>query len=159
MARLNNASRLGRPEHGYVFVGANGIKHTNNSGRWCRSQGEQPGEVIVEVSQRSSKIGCARSWSEPTVDLFSMLKQLSRPIQRPHGDPWADFKTDPIWERSAFEDLVLLVMRELAKSNPRCSCAGNVCAVNLIRRVPPAPLFTLLETSPSSNMSAIYTSA
>lgn len=41
-------------------------------------------------------------------------------------------------------------MRELAKSNPQ----GHVhaqelyAAVNLIRRVPPAPLFALLETNP-----------
>jgi hypothetical protein len=62
-----------------------------------------------------------------------------------------DFKSlDPVWEKKrSFEDLVLLVMRELAKSNPQ----GHVhaqelyAAVNLVRRVPPAPIFALLATS------------
>ena len=42
-------------------------------------------------------------------------------------------------------------MRELTKSNPQ----GHVhaqelyAAINLVRRVPPAPLFALLETNPA----------
>jgi len=58
------------------------------------------------------------------------------------------------WTRSgnsvSFEDLVALVMRELSKSNPQ----GHVHAqelyagVNLLRRVPPAPLFALLASNP-----------
>jgi hypothetical protein len=63
-----------------------------------------------------------------------------------------DFKSlDPVWEKKRpFEELVLLVMRELTKSNPQ----GHVhaqelyAAVNLVRRVPPAPLFVLLEANP-----------
>jgi hypothetical protein len=62
-----------------------------------------------------------------------------------------DFKAlDPIWEKKrTFEDLLLMVMRELAKSNPQ----GHVhaqelyAAVNLVRRVPPAPIFAALESS------------
>ena len=66
-----------------------------------------------------------------------------------------DFKSlDPVWEKKrSFEDLVLLIMRELTKSSPQ----GHVhaqelyAAVNLVRRVPPAPLFALLATSPLFN--------
>ncbi|HRQ24775.1 MAG TPA: hypothetical protein PLF42_15215, partial [Anaerolineales bacterium] len=50
----------------------------------------------------------------------------------------------------SFDDLLLLVMRELAKSNPQ----GHVhaqelyAAVNLVRRVPPAPIFSALADRP-----------
>jgi hypothetical protein len=118
-------------------------------------KGEQPGEVIVEVkSQRSSK-----DWVRTVMVgtdggfIFAMLKQ---PITAEFNDRMVihvpDFKTlDPVWEKKrSFEDLVLLVMRELTKSNPQ----GHVhaqelyAAVNLVRRVPPAPLFVLLATNP-----------
>ena len=117
--------------------------------------GENPGEVIVEVkSQRSSK-----DWVRTVMVgkdggfVFAMLKQ---PITAEFNDRMTihvpDFKSlDPIWEKKrSFDELVLLVMRELTKSNPQ----GHVhaqelyAAVNLVRRVPPAPLFFLLETSP-----------
>ncbi len=117
--------------------------------------GEKPGEVIVEVkSQRSAK-----DWVRTVLIgkdggfVFAMLKQ---PITAEFNDRMVihvpDFKSlDPVWEkRRSFEELVLSVMRELTKSNPQ----GHVhaqelyAAVNLVRRVPPAPLFTLLETNP-----------
>ncbi len=54
-----------------------------------------------------------------------------------------------IWERKqTFEELVVTVMREVTKVNPQ----GHVhaqelyAAVNLVRRVPPAPLFALLAS-------------
>ncbi len=119
-------------------------------------RGEKPGEVIVEVkSQRSSK-----DWVRTVMVgkdggfVFAMLKQS---ITAEFNDRMAihvpDFKSlDPVWEKKRpFEDLVLLVMRELTKSNPQ----GHVhaqelyAAVNLVRRVPPAPLFALLATSPA----------
>jgi hypothetical protein len=117
--------------------------------------GGKPGEVIVEVkSQRSAK-----DWVRTVMVgkdggfVFAMLKQ---PITAEFNDRMVihvpDFKSlDPVWEKKRpFEELVLLVMRELTKSNPQ----GHVhaqelyAAVNLVRRVPPAPLFTLLETNP-----------
>jgi hypothetical protein len=119
-------------------------------------RGENPGEVIVEVkSQRSSK-----DWVRTVMVgkdggfVFAMLKQ---PITAEFNDRMIihvpDFKSlDPVWERKRpFDELVLLVMRELTKSNPQ----GHVhaqelyAAVNLVRRVPPAPLFYLLETNPA----------
>jgi hypothetical protein len=119
-------------------------------------RGEKPGEVIVEVKgQRSSK-----DWVRTVLIgkdsgfVFAMLKQ---PISAEFNERMVihvpDFKSlDPIWEKKrSFDELVLLVMRELTKSNPQ----GHVhaqelyAAVNLVRRVPPAPLFALLATSPA----------
>lgn len=119
-------------------------------------RGEKPGEVIVEVKgQRSSK-----DWVRTVLVgkdggfVFAMLKQ---PISAEFNERMVihvpDFKSlDPIWEKKrSFDELVLLVMRELTKSNPQ----GHVhaqelyAAVNLVRRVPPAPLFALLANSPA----------
>ena len=118
-------------------------------------RGEKPGEVIVEVkNQRSSK-----DWVRTVMIgtdggfVFAMLKQS---ITAEFNDRMAihvpDFKMlDPIWDKKrSFEDLVLLIMRELTKSSPQ----GHVhaqelyAAVNLVRRVPPAPIFALLATNP-----------
>lgn len=118
-------------------------------------KGENPGEVIVDAkSQRSSK-----DWVRTVMVgtdgglVFAMLKQA---ITAEFNDRMVvhvpDFKAlDPVWEkRRPFDELVLHVMRELAKSNPQ----GHVhaqelyAAVNLVRRVPPAPLFALLATNP-----------
>ncbi len=112
-----------------------------------------PGEVIVEArSQRAAK-----DWVRTLIIgtdggmVFAMLKQ---PITAEFNDRMAifvsDFKSlDPLWEkRRSFEELVMSVMRELTKLNPQ----GHVhaqelyAAVNLVRRVPPAPLLALLET-------------
>ena len=119
-------------------------------------RGEKPGEVIIEVkSQRSSK-----EWVRTVLVgkdggfVFAMLKQ---PISAEFNERMAihvpDFKSlDPVWEKKrSFDELVLLVMRELTKSNPQ----GHVhaqelyAAVNLVRRVPPAPLFSLLAINPA----------
>ncbi len=118
-------------------------------------RGEKPGEVIVEAkTQRSSK-----DWIRTVIVgtdggmVFAMLKQ---PITAEFNDRMTifvpDFKVlDPIWERhQSFEELVISVMRELSKSNPQ----GHVhaqelyAAVNLVRRIPPAPLFALLASRP-----------
>ncbi len=118
-------------------------------------RGENPGEIIVEVkNQRSSK-----DWVRTVMVgadggfVFAMLKQA---ITAEFNDRMAvhvpDFNSlDPVWEKKRpFEDLVLLIMRELTKSSPQ----GHVhaqelyAAVNLVRRVPPAPIFALLATSP-----------
>ena len=119
-------------------------------------RGEKPGEVIIEVkSQRSSK-----DWVRTVLVgkdggfVFAMLKQsISAEFNERMAIHVPDFKSlDPVWEKKrSFDELVLLVMRELTKSNPQ----GHVhaqelyAAVNLVRRVPPAPLFALLATSPA----------
>jgi hypothetical protein len=144
-------------EHGYVFGLREWYKtHQLIPGSLVQlRRSDKPGEVIVEVkAQRSSK-----DWVRTVMVgndggfVFAMLKQS---ITAEFNDRMAiqvtDFKTlDPLWEKKrSFEDLVVMVMRELSKSNPQ----GHVHAqelyagVNLMRRVPPAPLFALLATSP-----------
>ncbi|MDP1548448.1 MAG: hypothetical protein Q8L87_20745 [Anaerolineales bacterium] len=145
-------------EHGYVF----GLREWYKAHQLIPGslvdirKGENPDEVIVEAkSQRASK-----DWVRTVMIgtdggfVFAMLKQA---ITAEFNDRMVvhvpDFKTlDPVWEKKrAFDDLVLLVMRELSKSNPQ----GHVhaqelyAAVNLVRRVPPAPIFALLAESPA----------
>ncbi len=144
-------------ESGYVF----GLRE------WYKSQqlmpgslvqvkrGRQPGEVIVEAkTQRASK-----DWVRTLLVgadgglVFAMLKQA---ITAEFNDRMAvyvpDFKSlDPLWEKQrSFEDVVISVMREVTKMNPQGHIHAQelYAAVNLVRRVPPAPLFTLLSTRP-----------
>jgi hypothetical protein len=144
--------------HGYVFGLREWYKaHQLIPGSLVQvRRGENPGEVIVEVkSQRSSK-----DWVRTVLvgkDGGFVFATLKQPISAEFNERMVihvpDFKSlDPVWEkRQAFEDLVLQVMRELTKSNPQ----GHVhaqelyAAVNLVRRVPPAPILALLETSPA----------
>jgi hypothetical protein len=145
-------------DHGYVYGLREWYKlHRLIPGSLVQVQrGENPGEVIVEVkNQRSSK-----DWVRTVMVgtdggfVFAMLKQG---ITAEFNDRMAihvpDFKSlDPVWEKKrSFEDLVLLIMRELTKSSPQ----GHVhaqelyAAVNLVRRVPPAPILALLATNPA----------
>jgi hypothetical protein len=144
-------------EAGYVF----GLRE------WYKSQqlmpgslvqvkrGRQPGEVIVEAKTQRA----AKDWVRTLIVgtdggmVFAMLKQA---ITAEFNDRMAiyvpDFKAlDPLWEKKRpFEELVVSVMREVTKLNPQ----GHVhaqelyAAVNLVMRVPPAPLFALLTTRP-----------
>ncbi len=144
-------------EHGYVFGLREWYKaHQLIPGSLVEvRKGEKPGEVIVEAKlQRSSK-----DWVRTVMvgsDGGFVFATLKQPITAEFNDRMVvhvpDFKVlDPIWEKKrSFEDLLLMVMRELSKSNPQ----GHVhaqelyAAVNLVRRVPPAPIFAALETNP-----------
>jgi len=144
-------------EHGYAF----GLRDWYKSHQLIPGslvsvrRGQKPGEVIVEArTQRSSK-----DWIRTLIVgadgglVFAMLKQ---PITAEFNDRMAihvgDFHSlDPLWEKKRpFEEQVVAMMRELMKVNPQ----GHVhaqelyAALNLIRRVPPAPLFWLLATNP-----------
>lgn len=143
-------------EHGYVFGLREWYKaHQLIPGSLVQvRKGENPGEVIVEAkSQRAAK-----DWVRTVMvgsDGGFVFATLKQPITAEFNDRMVvhvpDFKAlDPIWEKKrTFEDLLLMVMRELAKSNPQ----GHVhaqelyAAVNLVRRVPPAPIFAALESS------------
>jgi hypothetical protein len=144
-------------EHGYVFGLREWYKaHQLIPGSLVQiRRGEKPGEVIVDAKiQRSSKdwVRTVMVGNDGGV-VFAMLKQS---ITAEFNDRMTihvpDFKSlDPIWEKQrSFEDLVVLVMRELCKSNPQ----GHVHAqemyagVNLFRRVPPGPLFAMLAGNP-----------
>jgi hypothetical protein len=144
-------------EHGYVYGLREWYKaHQLIPGSLVHvKKSNVPGEVIVEAkTQRSSK-----DWVRTVIVgtdgglVFAMLKQA---ITAEFNDRMVihvpDFKTlDPAWEKKRpFEELVVHVLRELSKSNPQ----GHVHAqelyagVNLVRRVPPAPLFVTLATNP-----------
>ncbi|HEX2697366.1 MAG TPA: hypothetical protein VHM28_06615, partial [Anaerolineales bacterium] len=144
-------------EHGYVF----GLREWYKSHQLIPGslvsvkRGNKPGEVIVEAkTQRSSK-----DWIRTLIVgtdgglVFAMLKQS---ITAEFNDRMAiyvpDFKAlDPLWEKKRpFDEMVISVMREIMKVNPQ----GHVhaqelyAAVNLVRRVPPAPLLALLASQP-----------
>ncbi len=144
-------------EHGYVF----GLREWYKSHQLMPGslvavrRGQKPGEVIVEAKTQRA----AKDWVRTLIVgadgglVFAMLKQ---PITAEFNDRMAiyvsDFKVlDPLWEKNrSFEDLVVIVMRELTKLNPQ----GHVhaqelyAALNLVRRIPPAPLFALLASRP-----------
>ncbi len=121
--------------------------------------GKEPGEVIVETkSSRSTK-----DWMRTILVgsdgelVFATLKQIissdyhqRMAIVIPDLDP-----VDKVWEKNQkglppFEQIVVDTVRELTKLNPQ----GHVhvtelyAAVNTVRRCPPGPLFSLLETRP-----------
>ncbi|NWF65536.1 MAG: hypothetical protein HXY38_14660 [Chloroflexi bacterium] len=145
-------------EHGYVFGLREWYKaHQLIPGSLVQvRKGENPGEVIVEVkTQRSSK-----DWVRTVMvgsDGGFVFATLKQPITAEFNDRMVihvpDFKAlDPIWEKKrTFDELMMIVMRELSKSNPQ----GHVhaqelyAAVNLVRRVPPAPIFAALESHPA----------
>lgn len=121
--------------------------------------GKEPGEVIVETkSSRSTK-----DWMRTILVgsdgelVFATLKQIvssdynaRMAIVVPDIDP-----VDQVWEKNQkvpppFEQIVVDTVRELTKLNPQ----GHVhvtelyAAVNTVRRCPPGPLMSLLETRP-----------
>jgi len=147
-------------KHGYVYGLREWYKaHQLMPGSLVEvRRSDKPGEVIIEArTQRSAK-----DWVRTLIVgadggmIFAMLKQ---PITAEFNDRMAiyvpDFKTlDPLWERRhSFEELVVSIMRDLTKMNPQ----GHVhtqelyAAVNLVRRVPPAPLLALLEEKAAFN--------
>jgi len=121
--------------------------------------GKNPGEVIVDTkSSRSSK-----NWMRTLLVgsdgelVFATLKQIvssdyndRMAIVVPDVDPvdqvWQENQTNP----PPFEQIVVDIVRELTKLNTQ----GHVhvtelyAAVNTVRRCPPGPLMSLLETRP-----------
>jgi hypothetical protein len=143
--------------HGYVF----GLREWYKSHQLIPGslvqvrRGDKSEEVIVEARvQRSSKdwVRTVMVGTDGGV-VFAMLKQA---ITAEFNDRMAiyvpDFKAlDPVWgKHRSFRDLVIMILRELSKSNPQ----GHVHAqelyagVNLLRRTPPAPIFELLAEDP-----------
>lgn len=145
-------------EHGYVY----GLREWYKSHQLIPGslvqlrRGDRPGEAIVEArTQRSAKdwVRTVMVGSDGVV-VFALLKQ---PITAEFNERMVvhvpDFKAlDPVWEKKRpFDELLLMVTRELAKSNPQ----GHVhaqelyAAMNLVRRTPPAPIFAALESNPA----------
>jgi hypothetical protein len=145
-------------EHGYVF-GLREWYKTNElmPGSLVRIQrGENPGEVIIEAkTYRATK-----DWVRTVIVgadggvVFAMLKQS---ISAEFNDRMAFAipsvaAVDQLWlqNKRPFEKLVADMIREMSKLTPQ----GHVhaqelySAVNIVRRVPPAPLFALLASRP-----------
>jgi hypothetical protein len=146
-------------EHGYVFGLREWYKANDlMAGSLVRiRRGETPGEVIIEAkTYRSTK-----DWVRTVIVgadggmVFALLKQ---PISAEFNDRMAfaipSVETvDQLWlqeKKRPFEKLVADMIREMSKLTPQ----GHVhaqelySAVNIVRRVPPAPLFALLASKP-----------
>ncbi len=120
-------------------------------------KGEKPGEVIIEAKTHRS----TKDWLRTVIVgadggvVFAMLKQS---ISAEFNDRMAfsipSFEAvDQLWKQEArrpFDQLVVNMIREVSKLTPQ----GHVhaqelySAINIIRRVPPAPLLALLATKP-----------
>lgn len=120
-------------------------------------RGKKPGEVIIEAKTHRS----TKDWLKTVIVgadggvVFAMLKQ---PVSAEFNDRMAfaipSFEAvDQVWKQEArrpFEQLVVNLIRETSKLTPQ----GHVhaqelySAINIVRRVPPAPLFALLATKP-----------
>jgi hypothetical protein len=146
-------------EHGYVFGLRDWYKANDlMPGSLVRiRRGEQPGEVVIEAkTYRSTK-----DWVRTVIVgadggmVFAMLKQT---ISAEFNDRMAfaipSFDAvDQLWaqeKKRPFEQLLVSMIREMSKLTPQ----GHVhaqelySAVNIVRRVPPAPLFALLANKP-----------
>ncbi len=146
-------------EHGYVFGLREWYKANElMAGSLVRiRRGEYPGEVIIEAkTYRSTK-----DWVRTVIVgadggmVFALLKQ---PISAEFNDRMAFVissmeAVDQLWlqdRKRPFEKLVVDMIREMSKLTPQ----GHVhaqelySAVNIVRRVPPAPLFALLGSRP-----------
>ena len=120
-------------------------------------RGENPGEVIIEAKNYRA----TKDWVRTVIVgadgglVFAMLKQ---PISAEFNDRMAFAipsveAVDQLWlqnNRRPFEKLVADMIREMSKLTPQ----GHVhaqelySAVNIVRRIPPAPLFALLSSKP-----------
>jgi hypothetical protein len=119
-------------------------------------RGENMGEVIIETQAYRAK-----DWVRTAIIgadggiVFAMLKQS---ISAAFNDrmvfaiPSPD-AVDQLWtqnHKKSFEQLVINMIRELSKLTPQ----GHVhaqelySAINIVRRVPPAPLFAMLASKP-----------
>jgi hypothetical protein len=145
--------------HGYVYglrdwYKANGLI----PGSLVRiRRGEHPGEVILEArTYRANK-----DWMRTVIVgadggvVFAMLKQaVSAEFNERMAFAIPSFDAvDRLWTppgRQSFEKLVADLIREMSKLTPQ----GHVhaqelySAVNIIRRIPPAPLLALLASKP-----------
>jgi hypothetical protein len=120
-------------------------------------KGEKPGEVIIEAKTHRS----TKDWLRTVIvgaDGGVVLALLKQPISAEFNDRMAyaipSFDAvDQLWKQEArrpFDQLVLNLAREIAKLNPQGHVQAQelYAAVNIVRRVPPAPLFALLASRP-----------
>jgi hypothetical protein len=146
-------------EYGYVFGLREWYKSNDlMAGSLVRiRRGDQPGEVIIEAKTYRSTKDWVRTVIVGTDGgmVFALLKQ---PVSAEFNDRMAFAipsmeAVDQVWlqdRKRPFEKLVADMIREMSKLAPQ----GHVhaqelySAVNIARRVPPAPLFALLASKP-----------
>jgi hypothetical protein len=146
-------------EHGYVFGLQEWYKANDlMAGSLVRiRRSDQPGEVIIEAKTYRSTKDWVRTVIVGTDGgmVFALLKQ---PVSAEFNDRMAFAipsmeAVDQVWLRDRkrpFERLVADMIREMSKLAPQ----GHVhaqelySAVNIVRRVPPAPLCALLASQP-----------
>jgi len=146
-------------EHGYVYGLRDWYKsHDLMPGSLISiRRGEIPGEVIVEAkTYRATK-----DWVRTVIvgaDGGIVVAMLKQSISAEFNDRMVFAipsyeAVDQLWTKGqnrSFEQLVVSMIRELSKLTPQ----GHVhaqelySAVNIVRRVPPAPLFALLASHP-----------
>ena len=146
-------------EHGYVY----GLREWYKANELMPGslvsirRGDTPGEVVIEArTYRATK-----DWVRTVIVgadgglVFAMLKQ---PVSAEFNDRMAFAipsmeAVDQLWlqnNRRPFDKLVADMIREISKLTPQ----GHVhaqelySAVNIVKRVPPAPLFALLSSKP-----------
>jgi hypothetical protein len=145
-------------EHGYVFGLREWYKANDlMPGSLVRiRRSDNPGEVIIEAKAYRTK-----DWVRTVIIgadggmVFAMLKQsisVEFNDRMAFAIPSLD-AVDQLWlqdRKRPFEKLVADMIREMSKLTPQ----GHVhaqelySAVNIVRRVPPAPLFALLASKP-----------
>ena len=122
------------------------------------SKGKEPGEIQLSIEKRRQN----REWIRTTLIgsdgglVFVMSKQ---PVTAAFDERLAIFISDAdhlkqIWEKGAYQKMPLnqvvnLIMRELAKLNPQGQIHAQelYAAVNLVRRCPPGPILSILNSS------------
>ncbi len=146
-------------EHGYVY----GLREWYKANELMPGslvsirRGDNPGEVVIEAKTYRATKDWVRTVIVGTDGgvVFAMLKQ---PISAEFNDRMAFAissmdAVDQLWlqnNKRPFEKLVADMIREMSKLTPQ----GHVhaqelySAVNIVRRVPPAPLFALLSSRP-----------
>ena len=120
-------------------------------------QGEQPGEVIIQTTERRS----SREWIRTVLvgsdggTVFAMLKQIvsadfdeRMAIAVPDEEALKQVWTQMQKERPPFEQTIVNTVRELAKLNPQSHVHASelYAAVNIVRRCPPGPILSLLAS-------------
>ena len=148
-------------KHGYVYGLADWYKSLEMmpGGMIRVSRGSQPGEVRIEALAKRP----IRDWVRTVLVgadggiVFALLKQqvgvelndrMAVAVPDPSGVDLA--REQVVKAHLSFEDLTKNVMRELVKLSPQ----GHVhvqelyAGINILRRVPPAPLMALLASRP-----------
>jgi hypothetical protein len=131
-------------------------------------KGKTQGEVIIRAERRRP----GREWIRTALVgadggvVFAMLKQMISTTYDEHlATAIPDLAAlDQVWasgarNRGSLENVVISIMRELAKLNPQGSVHAQdlYAAVNLIRRTPPGPILSLLIERPwSAHLGDLY---